>query len=436
MLMKPSAVIRKKRDGKKLTRREIKWFIDSHTAGKIENYHASALAMAIFFNGMSPPETAAMTESFMKSGDIINPSEFVKYAADKHSTGGVGDTVSLILAPLAASLGLCVPMVSGRGLGHTGGTLDKLEAIPGFRTDLSLDRFKVLANRIGCCMIGQTERMCPADKRWYALRDVTATVESIPLIVASIMSKKMAEGISGLILDVKVGSGAFMKTMEDAQTLAKALVATGKSMGRTVRAMITDMNQPLARCAGNALETTEALYILRNEQKGSLYELSVALTAQMLLMAGKYKTLKAAENACRRNIENGKALVKFAKMIEAQHGDPRVCDNPKILPKAKISKPFKATRGGYISAIDTMALGLAANALGAGRAGVKDKIDPAVGLTFDVSLGDKIKRGDRLLTIWANDSKKEKEARGFLNSCFTISKESLKPPSLIKKVVE
>lgn len=434
--MKPSAVIRKKRDGKNLTRREIKWFIDSHIAGKIENYHASALAMAIFFNGMSPPETAAMTESFMRSGDIIDPDEFKKYAADKHSTGGVGDTVSLILAPLAASLGICVPMVSGRGLGHTGGTLDKLEAIPGFRTDLSLEQFKSQTNRIGCCMIGQTERMCPADKRWYALRDVTATVESIPLIVASIMSKKMAEGISGLILDVKVGTGAFMKTMEDAQTLAEALVATGKSMGRTVRAMITDMNQPLARNAGNALETAEALRILRNEQTGPLRDLSIALTAQMLLMAGKYKTLKAAENACKRNIENGKALVKFSKMIEAQHGDPRVCDKPYLLPKAKINKPFKAKKSGFVQAIDTMAVGLAANALGAGRAAVTDKIDPAVGLTFDVSLGDKVKRGDRLLTIFANDPKRQKEARGFLESCFIIGPEPFEPPTLIKKVVE
>ncbi len=434
--MIPSDIIRKKRDGKRVTKREIKWFVDSHVAGRdVRDYHASAFAMAVYLNGMHPNETAALTESLMHSGDVIKPNAFKGFAADKHSTGGVGDTVSLILAPLVASLGVKVPMVSGRGLGHTGGTLDKLESIPGFRTDLSMDTFIKQTNRIGCSMIGQTERMCPGDKKWYALRDVTATVESIPLIVASIMSKKMAEGISGLVLDVKVGSGAFMKTMEDAETLARAMVDTGKSMGRKVRAVITDMSQPLAPCAGNALEAKEAVRILRREKGGPLLDISIELSAHMLVLAGKYKTLETAKKWCVRNIENGKALARFRKMVKSQSGNPDVCDDLSIFPKAKITKVIKAKSPGYISAIDTMGLGLAANVLGAGRARVDDVIDPAVGLIFNGFIGDRKTKGQPLVTICANDKAKLKQALEILKTCYSLSKDKIDPPKLIKKVI-
>lgn len=435
--MIPGNIIRKKRDGQKLTKKEINWFVRSHVAGKdVEDYHAAAFTMAVFFNGMHPDETAALTDALMHSGEVVDPKVFKGFAADKHSTGGVGDTVSLILAPLVASFGVKVPMVSGRGLGHTGGTLDKLESIPGFRTDLTLKAFIKQTNSLGCCMIGQTETMCPGDKKWYALRDVTATVESIPLIVASIMSKKMAEGIGGLVLDVKVGSGAFMKTMEDAQILAKAMVETGKKMGRKVRAVITDMSQPLARCAGNALEAKEAIRILRGEIDGPLKELTIELSAHMLVLAGKYKRLEGARTACERNLTNGKALAKFRKMVKAQFGNPDVCDDLDILPKAKISKTLKAKKSGYIAAIDTMGLGLAANVLGAGRSRVDDVIDPAVGLKFHVSIGDKISANNPLVTILANDNTKLNAAKQILNGCFSIIDKKIESPELIKKVIE
>jgi pyrimidine-nucleoside phosphorylase len=434
--MNPSQIIRKKREGKPLTRRQIEGFVKGHMSGKVADYQVSAFAMAVFFQGMTPGETAALTDALMHSGDRIAPSQFKRFASDKHSTGGVGDTVSLILAPLVASLGVAVPMVSGRGLGHTGGTLDKLESIPGFRTDLSLDDFVRITNRLGSCLIGQTDRMCPADKKWYSLRDVTATVESIPLIVASIMSKKMAEGISGLVLDVKVGSGAFMQTRDDARTLAQAMVDTGARMGRKTCALITDMNQPLAKTAGNALEAAEAIGILRNEVFGPLRDLSVELSAYMLVQGGAYKTLASAKKGCERNLANGKALAKFAKMIEAQHGDPRVCDDLAILPKASIKMPYTATRAGVVQKIDTMSLGLAANAVGVGRTRVTDPVDPAVGLEFHVRLGDHVRKGQKLLTVHANDKKKSASAKALLSKCFTIGDESVEPPKLIKEVVE
>lgn len=434
--MRPYDVILKKRGKGTLTRREILWFVKAHMSGKAEDYHATALAMAIFFNGMNDQETAALTHAFLHSGDIVDPASIKGFAVDKHSTGGVGDTVSLILAPLAASLGVKVPMVSGRGLGHTGGTLDKLEAIPGFTTDLPLDEFIRVVNKIGVCMIGQTARMCPADKRWYALRDVSATVESIPLIVASIMSKKLAEGISGLVLDVKVGSGAFMKTMEDAETLANALVATGKSMGRKVRAVLTDMNQPLAKSVGNALETAEAIRILNGSEPGPLKDLTVELSAHMLVLAGKYKTLKGAKSACLKNLSNGKAAAKFAEMIRIQKGLPDVVKNPDLLPKAKIVTAFPAPKTGFVQATDNMKLGLASIALGAGRAGIENIVDPAVGLVMNCRLGDKVTKGRPLLFIHANDPKRLLEAKAILKSCFEIGAKELLPPPLIIKVIE
>ena len=434
--MRPYDIIRKKRDGQRLTKREIKWFVNAHLQGKAEDYHVSAFAMAVFFTGMIPAETGALTDAFLHSGDVVDPDSICGFGVDKHSTGGVGDTVSLILAPLAASLGVAVPMVSGRGLGHTGGTLDKLEAIPGFRTDLDLDIFVKTCNRIGLCMIGQTERMCPADKRWYAIRDVSATVESIPLIVASIMSKKLAEGVNGLVLDVKVGSGAFMKTMPDAETLARALVATGQSMGRKVRALITDMNQPLAQSIGNALETAEAIRILRNEQGGPLRDLSVELTAHMTVMAGKFKSLATARKACEKNLENQKALEKFRRMIQAQHGDPSVCDDPTRLPAARIQKVFPSAKTGIIQSMDATSIGLASIALGAGRARTDDIIDPAVGLVMAVRLGDRVRRGQKILTLHANDAGRLKEAEAILRRSFIIGNEPVDPPALLKKVIE
>jgi pyrimidine-nucleoside phosphorylase len=434
--MRPAAIIRKKRDNQALTKSEIGSFVRGHVAGKVADYQVSALLMAVYLNGMTGRETAALTDAFLNSGTVIEPSSFNGYAADKHSTGGVGDSVSLILAPLAASLGLRIPMISGRGLGHTGGTLDKLESIPGFRVGLSVEQFLKTVNRIGLCLIGQTEDLCPADKRWYALRDVTSTVESIPLIVASIMSKKLAEGIRGLVLDVKVGSGAFMATMEDAETLAAALVGTGRRMGRDVTAVITDMNQPLARAVGNALETKECIEILRGERKGRLRDLSVELTARMLVQGQKYKTLSAAKNGCERNLANGKALAKFAAMIEAQSGDPRVTEDTELLPKARIVKPFKAKRSGVLTAIDGRALGGTLIGLGGGRVKTSDVIDPAVGLVMQARLGDRVRTGTALAMIHANDSTKLREAKTALANAFVIDQGPAPSVDLIKKVID
>jgi pyrimidine-nucleoside phosphorylase/thymidine phosphorylase len=378
--------------------------VEGFTQGDIPDYQMSAFCMAVFFRGMEPGEVAALTGAMLHSGDVLDLSDIPGAKVDKHSTGGVGDKVSLALAPLAAACGVKVPMISGRGLGHTGGTLDKLEAIPGFRVDLPVERYRTLVREVGACLIGQTARLAPADRKLYALRDVTATVESIPLIAASIMSKKLAEGIDALVLDVKVGSGAFMKRLDDARTLARTLAGIGRDMGKRVSALLTRMDEPLGRTVGNALEVEEALALLRGEGPPDLVEVTVALTAEMLVLGRAAPDRAAARARVERAIADGSGLAKLAEIVSAQGGDAAAVSDPSRLPRAPHRREVPAPTAGFVTAIDTEAVGLASVALGAGRARVEDRIDPAVGLTVLKKLGDRVERGEPIATIHHGDA--------------------------------
>jgi pyrimidine-nucleoside phosphorylase/thymidine phosphorylase len=395
-------LIHRKREGGSLTADELRDLVDGYTAGTIPDYQLAAFCMAVYFRGMDAAEALALTEAMLHSGDVLDLSALPGPKVDKHSTGGVGDKVSLPLAALAAACGVKVPMVSGRGLGHTGGTLDKLEAIPGFRVDLPVERFIELVGTVGACLIGQTDRIAPADRKLYALRDVTATVESIPLIAASIMSKKLAEGIDGLVLDVKVGRGAFMKTLPRARELALALTGIGRGAGKRVTALLTAMDQPLGMAIGNALEVVESIELLRGGGPADLLEVTVALTAEMLLLARLAPNLPAARQAVEAAIADGRGLAKWREIVAAQGGDPRVIDDTGRLPQADTLRELASPGGGYIEAIDGEALGLCAMALGAGRARVEDRIDPAVGLLLRKKVGDRVARGEPLLVIHRN----------------------------------
>jgi pyrimidine-nucleoside phosphorylase len=396
-------IIKKKRDAKSLTPDEIAEFIAGYTAGTIPDYQMAAMTMAVFFRGLSDVELAAWTGAMLRSGEVLDLSDIPGMKVDKHSTGGVGDKVSLALAPLAAACGVRVPMISGRGLGHTGGTLDKLEAIPGFRVDLGIDRYRELVAKVGACLIGQTATLAPADKKLYALRDVTATVDCIPLIASSIMSKKLAEGIDALVLDVKVGSGAFMKTIEDARTLARTMVGIGREMGKKVVALLTDMEQPLGLAVGNALETIEAIEVLKGSAPADLTECTMALTAQMLVLGKVAADEKEAREKLARVVEDGSALRKLEEIIEAQGGDPRAATDYTRFAQAKEIVPVASPADGYVTAIDTEGIGLAGVALGAGRERVDSVIDPAVGFVFEKKVGDKVSRGEPLLQMHIND---------------------------------
>jgi pyrimidine-nucleoside phosphorylase/thymidine phosphorylase len=392
----------------------------------------AAFCMAVFFRGMDGAEVAALTEAMLRSGDVLDLSEIPGAKVDKHSTGGVGDKVSLALAPLAAACGVKVPMISGRGLGHTGGTLDKLEAIPGFRTDLPVDRFRALVREVGACLIGQTERLAPADRRLYALRDVTATVQSIPLIAASIMSKKLAEGIDALVLDVKVGSGAFMKTVGDARALAATLAAIGRRMGKRVSALLTDMSQPLGRAVGNALEVVETVELLRGAGPPDLRLVTVELTAEMLVLAGVARDGAAARARVEAAIADGSGLAKLEEIVRAQGGDPRALSDPERLPRAPRTWEVRAPAAGHVEAIDAEALGLAAVALGAGRARVEDRVDPAVGLVVHRRLGDPVARGEPLCTVHEGDrSEPRPRMAARLEAAFRIGPTAAAPPPLV-----
>jgi pyrimidine-nucleoside phosphorylase len=380
--MRAVDVIQKKRDGHELTRDEIAAFIEGYTRGTIPDYQASALAMAVFFKGMTAAETVALTESMMRTGEVLDLSALPGPKVDKHSTGGVGDKTSMVLAPLAAACGVYVPMISGRGLGHTGGTLDKLESIPGFRVGLSLDEFRAVLRASHLGLIGQTPEIAPADRKLYALRDVTSTVESRPLIAASIMSKKMAEGIDALVLDVKTGDGAFMVKEEDSRALAEAMLAIGRGMGKKVVALITDMEQPLGRTVGNALEIAECIETLQGKGPEDLEALSVELAAWMLSLAGAAPTLDAARGRVRDALASGDGLRKFQEVIALQGGDPRVCDDLSRLPRAKETVELRAESAGQVTAIGCRAVGTAAMLLGAGRETVESRIDPGVGLVL------------------------------------------------------
>jgi pyrimidine-nucleoside phosphorylase len=397
--MRAVDIIITKRDGGTLSREEIAFFVEGVTHGTLPEYQASALLMAILLRGMDADETAALTDAMVRSGVRVDLRHLPGVKVDKHSTGGVGDKTSLILAPVAAACGVPVPMMSGRGLGHTGGTLDKLESIPGFRVNLSLDEMKAALEKTGCAMLGQTAEIAPADKKLYALRDVTGTVESIPLISASIMSKKIAEGIDALVLDVKTGSGAFMKTEEDSRRLARSLVAIGNASGVRTQAVITAMDAPLGRAVGNALEVIECLDVLKGGGPPDLIELSVELAARMLLMGGVASDLADAKSRVREAIASGAGLERFRRVVESQGGDPASLDDYTRLPRAPHRHVVKAPRDGFLSGLDAHLVGRASVALGAGRDRVDDPIDPGVGIMVLASPGASVQSGDAILEL-------------------------------------
>ncbi len=408
--MRVYELIHRKREGGALGAGEIAALVAGFTAGEIPDAQVAALCMAIFFKGMTGAEVDALTAAMLRSGDVLDLSALPGAKVDKHSTGGVGDKTSLPLAALAAACGVRVPMVSGRGLGHTGGTLDKLEAIPGFRVDLPVERFVAQVGRLGVALIGQTARIAPADRRLYALRDVTATVESIPLIASSIMSKKLAEGIDALVLDVKVGRGAFMKTRAGARELAAALIGIGRGFGKRVTALLTAMDQPLGLAVGNALEVVEAIELLRGGGPADLRELTVELTAEMLLLAGVAAELPEARAAVAAAIADGRGLARFREIVIAQEGDPRAIDDPSRLPRAPRVIPVPAPAAGVVEAVDAEAIGLAAMALGAGRARVEDRIDPAVGVVLRRKVGERVEAGEPLCDVHRGDAGEPQDA--------------------------
>lgn len=394
-------IIHKKRDGEILSDREIEFFVDGFVRGEIPDYQASALLMAIFFKGMTDGEISKLTECMAKSGDTVDLSRYGELSVDKHSTGGVGDKTSLIVAPIVASLGGKVTKMSGRGLGHTGGTVDKLESIPGFRTSLSSDEFIAQIDRVGMAVIGQSGNMTPADKKLYALRDVTATVDSIPLITSSIMSKKLAAGSHSIVLDVKVGSGAFMKTPEDAARLAEKMVEIGKRCGRNTAALMTNMDSPLGYAVGNSLEVIEAIKVIKGEEEGDLKDVCVALASEMVALFKKISPEDAVE-AVLGEISSGRAFEKMKEWIAAQGGDVRYIENVDLFPKTDFSREVAASSDGYIGFMDSEKIGDASVILGAGRASKEDEIDHAAGIVISKKTGDKVKKGDVLCTLYTN----------------------------------
>ena len=426
-------VISKKRDGKELTTKEINFFIEGYTKGTIPDYQASSLAMAIYFQDMNDRERADLTMAMVNSGETIDLSKIEGIKVDKHSTGGVGDTTTLVLAPLVAALDIPVAKMSGRGLGHTGGTIDKLESISGFHVEITNDKFIELVNRDKVAVIGQTGNLTPADKKLYALRDVTGTVNSIPLIASSIMSKKIASGANAIVLDVKTGAGAFMKTDKDAENLAHAMVQIGNNVGRNTMAIISDMSQPLGFAIGNALEVKEAIDTLKGEGPEDLTELVLTLGSQMVVLAKKAKSLEEARKMLLEVIKNGKALDKFKVFIKNQGGDESIVDNPDKLPQAKYKIDVPALTSGFVSNMVADEIGIAAMLLGAGRATKEDKIDLAVGLMLRKKVGDKVEKGETLVTIYANRENVE-DVKAKIYENISISDHATKP-TLIHEVI-
>ncbi len=429
-------ILERKRDGKTLTRAEIDFLIAGYTRGEVPDYQMAAFAMAVNFRGMSVEETTDLTRAMLRSGEVLDLSDLPGPKVDKHSTGGVGDKTSLILAPLAAACGVTVPMISGRALAHSGGTLDKLESIPGFRVGLSLDEFRKTLRAHKLSFIGQTVEIAPADKKLYALRDVTATVPVLPLIVASIMGKKLAEGIDALILDVKTGDGAFMQREEDAVTLATRMVAIGKGMGKKVAAVITDMNEPTGHMIGNSLEIEESVLTLRGAGPKDLTDLSVELAAWMLVLTAVQPDLGAARARIRGAIASGAGLDLFRRVIEAQGGDPRVCDDPSRLPHASGRHEIRAKEAGFLHRIGCRAAGEASMLLGAGRNTVADRIDPAVGIELGRKVGDAVEKGDVLATLHFNDQARLDAALARLEGAFEIAADPVPPRPLVRQVIE
>jgi len=414
-------VIRKKRDSGELSRNEIESMVNAYTRGEIPDYQVSAWLMAVVLRGMTRAETAALTDAMLRSGEVLDLSSLPAKKVDKHSTGGVGDKTSLVLAPLAAAAGIVVPMISGRGLGHTGGTLDKLEAIPGFNVNLPVAQFRHVLEACGCAMIGQTAEIAPADRKLYALRDVTGTVESPYLICASIMSKKLAEGIDALVLDVKTGSGAFMKNEKDAAFLAELMVETGERMGKQVVALITDMDQPLGCMIGNALEVVEVVEVLRGGGPEDLRQLCLELAGWMLHLGGVAASVGEGKSRSEKLIASGKALEKFRQMVELQGGDPRTLDDPKKLPQAQHTTTLSSPKHGYLASLQCEQIGTACVILGGGRERKEDSVDPAVGIALHKKVGDAVSAGEPLATIYYNAETRAARAMQMLEESYQIA---------------
>ena len=429
-------IICKKRDGEALTKEEIGFFVKGYVSGEIPDYQASALCMAIYFRGMNDDEILDLTLAMMNSGETVDLSGIEGIKADKHSTGGVGDKTSLVLCPMAAAAGLKIAKMSGRGLGHTGGTIDKLESFPGFTVEISEERFLENVNRIGISIIGQSKNLVPADKKLYALRDVTGTVPSVPLIVSSIMSKKLASGGDIIVLDVKCGSGSFMKTKEEAEVLAKQLVRVGKAAGKKTAAVITDMDEPLGNAVGNALEVKEAIAVLKGEKKGDLYELCMTLGSLMLVSAEKAASLEEAGEMLDRTISDGSALEKLALMVEAQGGDSRYVYDESMLPAAKYTLEVVAPMSGYVKHIEADDIGLASMHLGGGRATKEDTIDLSVGIIINRKGGDYAAKGESIATIHADDMNRARAAEEAVLRAYEFSEEKTEREPLIKEIIQ
>ncbi len=433
--MRTVDLIRRKRDGEELSPEEVRDFVNGYTESEIPDYQAAAFLMAIYFAGMADREVDALTQALIGSGTTLDLSSIPGIKVDKHSTGGVGDKTSLIACPIAAAAGVVVPMISGRALGHTGGTLDKLEAIPGFRTDLSVDEFKAQVELHKLAFIGQTAEIAPADGKFYALRDVTATVESIPLIASSIMSKKVAVGLDAIVLDVKVGAGAFMKKQVEARRLAQMMVGIGRRLDKRVQALITDMNQPLGYAVGNALEIMEVSQTLQNAGPPDLTRLSLELASRMIFLGKITKTLEEAREVAQARLLDGSGYRKFKDVIIAQGGNAQVLDRFELLPNATGAQEITTARGGYISGIDAELIGQASSMIGAGRATKEDSIDPAVGVILEVKVGQKIEAGSILCRLYYTAEENLEEAAELVEDAFRISQQPPDERDLILEVV-
>lgn len=433
--MRAVDIIAKKRDGRELTRDEIRFIVRGYTDGDVANYQMAALLMAIYLRGMTDDETLALTEAMLHSGEVLDLSDFGRPRVDKHSTGGVGDKTSLVIAPVVAAAGVLVPMISGHALAHSGGTLDKLESIPGFRTDLSLSEFRATLKLVGAALIGQTAEIAPADKKLYALRDVTATVACRPLMAASIMSKKMAEGASALVLDVKVGSGAFLKTEAEARELAKTMISVARGMNKDCVVFITDMNQPLGRAVGNSLELIEAFETLKGRGPDDFNTLCRELSAAMFVLGNIVSDADRGRRLYDTLIESGAALEKMRDIIRAQQGDAKVVDNYDFLPRAPHKRHVLSNAAGHIEAIDTEVIGHASMLLGAGRVRLDSPIDRGVGLTVHAKIGDQLEPDSPLVTIHFNDAGRAEEAAGEIRAAFLVGDKPIEPLRLIKAVL-
>ena len=430
-----TGLIERKRDGQRLTDAEWRAVMADYAAGAVPDYQMAALVMAAYLRGLDAGETAALTEAMLRSGASFDLSHLAAKRVDKHSTGGVGDKVSLVLAPLVAACGVAVPMISGRGLGHTGGTLDKLEAIPGFRTALTLAEARAQIERLGCAMIGQTTEIAPADRKLYALRDATATVSSIPLIAASIMSKKLAEGLDGLVLDVKRGSGSFLPELERGLDLARTMIRLGESHGCEVVALLTAMDRPLGRACGVALETEEAILALKGEGPPDVMEVTFALGAEMLVLGGVAADADAARRKLEVALATGKAAERFQRLIEAQGGNPAVVDDPALLPQAEACELYEAPRRGLVAHVEPRAVGRGITALGGGRTKMEDAVDPSVGFVITAKPGDWVEAGEPLATIFAADAAGVSAGRAALAEAILIADEADPPLPLISHKV-